>query len=141
MFDAFRAISWEAAAGPASPRAHTNAHTQTQSRMTTTSESSRSFAPPRSRELRSEPLLAARDVVPRKAQEHVDHLRVELRPRALAQPPARLVHREALPVRPVGRHRVEGVADEDDPRLDRNLVAGLAVGIAVAVPALVAGAD
>src|SRR6185503_20373489 len=48
---------------------------------------------------------------------------------------------ETLAVRPVGGHRVERVAHEDDPGLDRNLLAGLAVGIAGAVPALMAPAD
>src|SRR5207245_1996301 len=43
-----------------------------------------------------------------------------------------------LPIRSVGRHRVEGVADEDDPRLERDLVAGDPVRVARAVPALVA---
>src|SRR5439155_11344340 len=53
-------------------------------------------------------------------------------------PAASLFDAEPLPVRAVGGHRVEGVADEDDPRLDRDLLAGLAVGIALPVPALVA---
>ncbi len=39
------------------------------------------------------------------------------------------------------RHRVVGVADGDDPRAERDLLAGERVGVARAVPALVAGAD
>src|SRR5207248_6374813 len=86
-------------------------------------------------------LLGDVRVFPGEAEEHVDHRRIELRPRTLAQPPARLFNAEALPVRPVCGHRVERVANEDDPRLDRNLVAGLPVRITVAVPALVAAAN
>src|SRR4051794_6710151 len=46
--------------------------------------------------------------------------------------------REPPAIRAVGRHRVVRVADEDDPRLERDLLARDAVGIAAAVPALVA---
>src|SRR5438067_5225495 len=74
-------------------------------------------------------------------QVDVHDARVELRPGALAQAPQGLGCREPLAVWPVGRHRVEGVADEDDPRLERDLLAALAVRIAGAVPVLVAGAD
>src|SRR5437868_2654424 len=74
-------------------------------------------------------------------QVDLDDAGVELRPGALARPPQRLRRREPLAVRPGGRHRVEGVADEDDPRLERDLLAALAVRIARAVPVLVAGAD
>src|SRR5512142_2383958 len=83
---------------------------------------------------RGEPLLVD------EPQERLDDARVELRGRGLAQAPAGLLAGEPPAVGPVGRHRVEGVADEDDPRLDRDLLASLAVRIAVAVPALVAGA-
>ena len=38
-------------------------------------------------------------------------------------------------------HRVEGVADGDDAGAERDVLAGQAVGVAGAVPALVAGAD
>ncbi len=43
-------------------------------------------------------------------------------------------------VRAVLGHRVEGVADGDDPRAERDRLAAEAVGVAAAVPALVAGA-
>src|ERR671928_2040147 len=75
------------------------------------------------------------------AQVHVDDARVELRAGALPQPPDRLGGREPLPVGPVGRHRVERVADEDDPRLERDLLAALPVRVAGAVVALVAVPD
>ena len=45
---------------------------------------------------------------------------------------------EAATVGAVARHRVVRVADEDDPRLERDLLAGEPVRIAGAVPALVA---
>src|SRR3954447_4126884 len=48
---------------------------------------------------------------------------------------------EAAPVRPGGRLRVVRVADEDYPRREWDLVAGDAVGVAAAVPALVAVSD
>ena len=48
--------------------------------------------------------------------------------------------RHARAVRPVGHHRVERVADGDDPRAERDRLAGEPVGVAAAVPALVAGA-
>ena len=66
---------------------------------------------------------------------------VELRARAARELGAGVLERQRLAVRAVGRHRVEGVAGADDPRLDRDVVAGEAVGVAGAVPALVAGAD
>ena len=54
---------------------------------------------------------------------------------------AELADREGLPGReaigPVGGHRLEGVGDKDDARLERDLLAGEAVGIAAAVEALV----
>ena len=46
-----------------------------------------------------------------------------------------------LTIRAVGRHRVVGVAREDDARADGDRVAGDAVGIPPAVPALVLVAD
>ena len=52
----------------------------------------------------------------------------------------RLVARHGGAVRAIRRHRVVGVAREDDPRGDRNLLADEAVRIAAAVPALVTGA-
>src|SRR5262249_58350982 len=48
---------------------------------------------------------------------------------------------EPLAIRPVGRHRVICVADEDDARLERDVHPGEAVGVAGAVPPLVAVAD
>src|SRR5207253_1435256 len=78
------------------------------------------------------------DVFPRQAEEDLDDRRVELRPRTVTEPSARFLDTEAFPVRPVRGHRVERVANEDDPRLDRDLLAGLAVRVAVPVPALVA---
>ena len=74
-------------------------------------------------------------------EEDLDDARVELRAGGLAQAAARLLDREPLAVRPVGRHRVVGVADEDDAGLERDLLAGEAVGVAAAVPVLVAVAD
>ena len=53
----------------------------------------------------------------------------------------RVLAGSAAAIGPVGRHRVEGVAGADDPGLDRDRLAGEAVGVAGAVPALVAGAD
>src|SRR4051794_9920138 len=79
------------------------------------------------------PCLVLRSI-PGDAEEDVDHARIELRSRRLAEPQTRLLGAETLAVGPIGRHRVERVADEDDPGLDRNLLAGLAVGIAGAVP-------
>src|SRR5437763_653733 len=72
------------------------------------------------------------------AEVDVDDPRVELRPGPLAEAPAGLGGREALPVGPVGGHGVEGVADEDDARLERDLLAALSVRVARAVPVLVA---
>lgn len=44
---------------------------------------------------------------------------------------------DRLAVRAVGDHRVEGVADQDDAASQRNLLTRYAVGVALAVPALV----
>ena len=78
---------------------------------------------------------------PRDGGESVDHDRVEL----LALPGVGLehclVHRERDRVAPIRRHRVPGVCDGDDRRLDRYLFAAEAVGVAEAVPALVVVAD
>src|SRR5207247_11123104 len=70
-----------------------------------------------------------------------DHLRVELRPGTFVEPTNRFLQREALAVGPVGRHRVVGVANEDDPRLDRNVLAPAAVGVTGPVVALVTVPD
>src|SRR5437764_4002598 len=69
----------------------------------------------RSRRSGSQALLLGGCRVPEIAlegEEDVHDARVELRPGCLAEPTARLLVGEALPVRPVGRHRVVGVADE-----------------------------
>ncbi len=50
-----------------------------------------------------------------------------------------LRHRRAVGA--VGRHRVVGVAGEEDAGAERDRLAGEAVGVAAAVPALVGGAD
>src|SRR5204862_115100 len=50
-------------------------------------------------------------------------------------------NRQRGAVRPVGRHGVERVAGEDDPRFERDLLSLLAVGVAPTVPALVCRAD
>src|SRR2546427_3783198 len=68
----------------------------------------------------------------------LDHRGVELHYGTFVEAPQRLFLRQPLAVRPVGRHRVVRVADEYDPRLDRDVLASLAVGIAGAVVALVA---
>ena len=86
---------------------------------------------PRAREesLRRRRRSGARSVS-RTSQERLDDARVELRAGALAEPPHGLLDRKAPAVGPVGRHRVERVADEDDARLERNLLARQPVGIA-----------
>jgi hypothetical protein len=48
---------------------------------------------------------------------------------------------DPLAVGPLGGHRVEGVDGEDDPRLERDLVAREQVGVPAAVDALVVVAD
>src|SRR4051794_39655830 len=73
--------------------------------------------------------------------ERVDHGRVELRSRAAAQFAYRRLRRARLCVRALGDHRVIRVADRDDPRSERDVGAAQAIGVAAAVPALVAGAD
>ena len=57
------------------------------------------------------------------AEADLDDRGVELRACAVEQPPARLLDRQRLAVGPRRRHRVERVADEDDPCLERDLVA------------------
>src|SRR5439155_2677253 len=68
----------------------------------------------------------------------VDDRRVELRRGAFVETPQRLFAWKPLSVGPIRRHRVVRVTDQDDPRLDRNVLALPAVGIAGAVIALVA---
>src|SRR5438477_11400082 len=65
------------------------------------------------------------------------HIKDELLALTFLQPAQRLTVAESAPVGPVGRHRVVRDADEDDARLERDVLAGDAVGVAVAVPALV----
>src|SRR3954451_5800587 len=147
MPEALRATSWDALAEPAAARAAPRTQTSTKSRNCRIARPSsdahlRACSPVRGK-LRSEPLVGG--VVPaghleRQLEEDVDHVRIELRARALAQPLARFLAAQPLAVGPVGRHRVERVADEDDPRLVRDVFAGLAVRVAGAVPALVAAA-
>src|SRR4029077_14117985 len=74
-------------------------------------------------------------------QGHLDHVRVELAAGALAEPAHRLAMAETVAIGPIAGHRVIRVADEDDARLERDVLAGDAVGVALAVPALVAVTD
>ena len=75
------------------------------------------------------------------AGERVDHVRVELRPRAAAELLERFLGGAPCAVGPVGRDRAVGVAAADDARDKRDLVADEPVGVAAAAEALVAGAD
>ena len=75
------------------------------------------------------------------ATQRVDDVGRELRAGVGVQLGDRDLERQRLAVRAVGRHRVEGVAGGDDAGGDRDRLAGQAVGIAAAVPALVRGAD
>ena len=75
------------------------------------------------------------------AREDLDDLRVELRAALAEQLGQRDLVRQRLAVGAVGTHRVPGVAAGDDPRLERDLLAGEAVRVAAAVPALVVRAD
>src|SRR5207253_6521052 len=67
--------------------------------------------------------------------------RVELRAGAALELRARRLAVERRPVGPWLDHRAERVADGDDARAERDLLAGEAVRIAATVPALVARAD
>src|SRR5205085_11976674 len=93
------------------------------------------LAPARPRAARG-PLAGSDD-----REDLVDHLRVELGASTAAELGDRFLEEKRRPVRAIGRHRVEGVAAADDPRQERDLLAGEPVRIALAVPALVAGAD
>ena len=53
----------------------------------------------------------------------------------------RRVGRDRRAIGSVGRHRLEGVGDEDDPRLERDLGAGEPAGVTAAVPVLVVMED
>src|SRR5215212_5390306 len=74
-------------------------------------------------------------------QERRGHPLVELLPGERADLVAREVGRQRATVRAVAGHRVVRVADEDHARAERDAVAGQSVGVAAAVPALVAVAD
>ena len=63
------------------------------------------------------------DLVVEDAQADLDDEGVELRAAPSIEPAPRHLLAEGPSVRAVGGHRVEGVADEDDPRLERDLVA------------------
>ena len=75
------------------------------------------------------------------AEQRLDHTRVELRARALAQLLARDLGAGRAPVDAVARHRLVSVRNREDARLERNLVATQAKRIAAAVRALVVRAD
>src|SRR4051794_4143608 len=66
---------------------------------------------------------------------------VELPPDGGADLLTRLVRGERAAVGAIGGHRVVGVADQDHARAERDRVAGEPVGVAAAVPVLVAVAD
>src|SRR5215207_11223599 len=68
------------------------------------------------------------------------HHRVELCPRAVPQLPNCVSVAHRIAVRALGGHGVEGVADGHDAGAERDLVPAQTVGIAAAVPALVARA-
>ena len=75
------------------------------------------------------------------ASGELDQLRVELGSGAAAQLLERVLGADRVAVGAALGHRLVGVADEDDPRAERDLLACEPVRIAVAVPALVARAD
>ena len=82
-------------------------------------------SPERPTSARAPRALAAGAVLGREehAEADLDDRGIELRPGTLEQAPARLLDRERLAVRPGRRHGVERIADEDDPGLERDLVA------------------
>ena len=73
--------------------------------------------------------------------ELLDHTRIELSARGFVEPPQRLLNGHRLTVWPVGRHRVERVAHEDDASFQGNIVAGLSVRVAATVEPLVTVAN
>src|SRR5688500_9126263 len=75
------------------------------------------------------------------AHERLDHLRVELRAGVLAKLAERVAVGHRLAVRAVARHRVVGVAGENDAAAHGDRVADEPVGVPAAVPALVLVAD
>jgi hypothetical protein len=86
-------------------------------------------------------LLAAGGTAAHLFHEDPHDLRVELSSRAALELGARLVERHPLAVRALGGHGTEGVGHGDDARLERDVLAGQPVGVAVAVPALVVVED
>src|SRR4029077_19219071 len=71
-------------------------------------------------------------------QQRLDDARVELRAGDSAELLARLLWRACRAIRSIGDDRIVGVAGRDDSREQRDLLAGKAVGVSSAVPALVA---
>lgn len=65
---------------------------------------------------------------------------VELRPGAPPELGECVGGTHGAAVRAIGCHRVVGVADGDDPRAEWDVLAGELIGVAAAVPALVARA-
>src|SRR5579883_2183815 len=72
-----------------------------------------------------------------KPREQLYNLRVELRSRVFAEHLDGALVAEALAIRAVSGHRVVGIGDVNDARLDRRLLAFLSGRIAAAVPVLV----
>ena len=67
--------------------------------------------------------------------------RIELTLHRLRKTQTRYSTRKRVAVRPIGRHRVVGIGDRNDPRQQRNLVSAQSVRIAMAVDSLVVMAD
>src|SRR5262245_11400050 len=77
-------------------------------------------------------LEEGRALVAEQADGGVDHHRVELAARVLRELGEDDVERQRFAVRPVARHRLDGVRDQDDPRGQGDLIAAQAVGVAAA---------
>src|SRR5262245_18628954 len=75
------------------------------------------------------------------ADEGRHDVRIELGARRQLHPTDGLALGECRAVRPVGGHGMEGVADEHDPRLQRDRVTGEAVRVTLAVAPFVTCAD
>jgi len=69
--------------------------------------------------------------------EGLDQRGIELYPRAAPQLGDDVLGRQAAPIRPVERHRGDGIGDLHDSGQQRGLRAGHAVGVAAAIVALV----
>ena len=80
-------------------------------------------------------------MAPKVAIECVDDCRVELGSGVAFEFGERVGLGSGVLVAALGGHGVKGVADSNDARAERNIRAGEPVGISVAVPAFVAGAD